>query len=214
MTYLAILLAACSGAGFHFAFRKSLDGGGRANVFLMLQCFFAALLATALNVNFQSIHTLDLATIHFGVIEGGLYFLMMALLGKAFQKGPPGLTVATMNSASVVPAILMAVLFGSEFGHSYTLWNGLGSFLVILGLFIAAKGSSSFTASKQAWAFCALLAFAGHSLYLSFFQWRALLLQDLPLPYLSFNLPRENAGWFQTLIFFNCRIDSVGDLSL
>jgi hypothetical protein len=210
MTFFALILAACAGAAFNFGFRKSLDGGGRANVFLMLQCFFAALVATALNINAQNFNTLDLATINLGVVEGCLYMLMMAVLGKAFLKGPPGLTVATMNSATIIPAIVMAILFGSGFGHDYTVWNGIGSLLVVLGLFIAARGSSSFTASKGTWALFALLAFAGHSLYLSLFQWRALLLQDLDHPFLSFALPRESAGWFQTLIFLTAGLILLG----
>lgn len=206
MTLLILLLAAFSGATFHFGFRKCLGGGGRTSVFLMLQCFFATAIMLFLNSSQGHFLPLDIPTLNLGAAEGGLYVVMMWMLGKAFQRGPPGLTVATMNSAAIVPAILMAILFGSSFGHTYTLWNGVGSFLVVVGLFWAAFGTSSFTASKAGWAICAALAFAFHSLFLTVYQWRALLLQDLDLPYFSFSLSPEHAGWFLPIIFFTAGI--------
>ncbi len=60
---------------------------------------------------------------------------MMWVMGKALEQGPPGLTVAAMNSAAVVPAILMALLFGATYGATYSLANGIGSVLVVIGLF-------------------------------------------------------------------------------
>lgn len=206
MTFFALFLAAFSGATFNFAYRKSLDGGGRANVFLMLQCFFASMIMIFLNVKTSNFFMIDMATVNLGVIEGILYLGMMGLLAKAFQRGPPGLTIATMNSAAIIPAILMAVFFGADFGHGYTLWNGVGSALVILGLFLAARGTSSFAGSKVLWMIYVVAVFSFHSIYLSLFQWRALLLKEFDLPRLAFTLSPEHSHWFQPIIFLSAGI--------
>lgn len=204
MTFLVLLLAAGAGAFFHFAFRKSLDGGGRSSIFQLIQCFFAFLIVTLINVKASNFSQFDFTTINLGFFEGLLYIGMMLALGTAFKKGPPGLTVATLNSASVIPAILMALFFGISFGHGYTLYNGLGSFLVVLGLFLAAKSNSGNMGNLKIWAICAALGFAAHSIYLSIFQWRALLLRfETPLPHFNLSVSPEGAHWFQSFIFLS-----------
>lgn len=204
MTFLVLLLAATAGAFFHFAFRKSLDGGGRANIFQLVQCFFAFVIVTLINVKRSNFTHFDFGTINLGFCEGVLYIAMMWALGSAFKKGPPGLSVATLNSASVIPAILMAGFFGIGFGHGYTFYNGLGSFLVVIGLFMAAKSNSGSMVNLKVWAICATLGFAAHSIYLSIFQWRALLLKfDTPLPHFNLDLSTEGAHWFQSIIFLS-----------
>lgn len=200
MTFLILLLAACAGALFHFSFRKSLDGGGRSNVFQLIQCFFTFLVVTLINVRPSTFAQFDFTTLHLGFAEGLLYVAMMLFLGVAFKKGPPGMTVATFNSASVIPAILMAAIFGAAFGHGYSLFNGIGSFLVVTGLFMASR--TSVTGNLKLWAIFVLAAFGAHSVYLSIFQWRALLLAaDEPLPHLNFNLEALGAQWFQPFLF-------------
>jgi hypothetical protein len=202
MTFLILMVAACSGALFHYALRKSLDGGGRANAFLFLQVFFAFVIVTAINVTPGNFRNLDMGTLNMGIAEGALYVAMMWVLGIAFQKGPPGLTVATMNSAAVIPAIIMAIIFGASFGHGYTFFNGVGSFLVVLGLFLAARSNMTEWKVKE-WAFFASFAFIGHSIYLSIMQWRALLLSYDEIPFLSFSISPDAAHWFQSLIFLS-----------
>ena len=45
---------------------------------------------------------------------------------KALESGPPGLTFAMVNSASVMPGLLMALIFGAHFGYNYRTSHGLG----------------------------------------------------------------------------------------
>lgn len=208
MNFLFLLIAAGSGALFHLAFRKSLDGGGRGNAFLFLQSLFSTPLLALLAVLQTGHLSCDSATFGLGMLEGAIYVGMMWLMARAFQQGPSGLTVATLNSAAVMPAIIMALLFGSSFGHGYTPFNALGSLLVIVGLFLAARSSQNFRSSKITWLLFALLAFMGHTIYLSLIAWRSLLLKThtAPLPYFVPELSLQSAPCFPPLIFFSAAL--------
>lgn len=141
--------------------------------------------------------------ISIGIVGGVIFGLLMWGLGKTLEKGPPGLSFAILNTSSVMPAIMLAVLFGATFHHPYTLANGLGSLLVVLGLIWAGWTSAS-NPNKAIWALFATLIFACHTLFLVFLQWWAMVLKpDLPLTALiPFHISSSDIQWFMPAIFF------------
>lgn len=196
---LAALLASIS----NFCLRRSIDSGGSSKAYLVVQLTFSFFVMIALN----PIRTQDFAwstpAVILGLFGGILFGLLMWGLGRALEKGPPGLTFAVLNTSSVMPAIVMALLFGSLFGHPYTLANGLGSLLVVAGLFWAGSSSEK-NPHKALWIFYAALIFVVHTIFLVFLQWWALVLKPA-LPhslFLPFHLTAEKIQWFMPAIFF------------
>ncbi len=124
-------------------------------------------------------------------------------LGKTLEKGPPGLSFAILNTSSVVPAIFLAILFGMQYGHSYTLWNGVGSLLVAGGLFMAGWSSEK-NYNRTVWLSFAALIFVAHALFLVYLQWWAMLLRpELPLSFLvPFHVDSANIQWFMPAVLF------------
>ncbi|MBS0621006.1 MAG: hypothetical protein JSS61_06070 [Verrucomicrobia bacterium] len=183
--------------------RRSVDAGGSSKSFLMIQLSLVFLVAVLLNpVRTGDYHWSGCMAI-FGVASGILLAVMMICLGKAVEKGPPGLTFAALSSSTVMPMILMVLFFGAPFGYIYTLFNGLGSLLVVLGLFWAAwQGRSS--EKKQSWASFVTGAFVLHALFLMMMQWRALFL-NFPGEnglFLSFDMDDAKSQWFMPAAFF------------
>lgn len=197
-----MLLAALFVAGSNLFFRKSLDNGGSSRAFLMVQLFLTFVIAVLLNPVRTGDYAWNFPLAFFGFCGGILLAAFMAMMGKALELGPPGLTFAVINASSVMPILLMVGLFGTAFGFSYSLWNGAGSILVVAGLFWAAreaiKGKKSFM-----WAIYALMAFALHTLFLAFMQWRALFLNypGKRALFLSFDRSEVTSTWFMPMIF-------------
>jgi hypothetical protein len=124
-------------------------------------------------------------------------------LGNTLEKGPPGLSFAILNTSSVMPAIALALFFGLSYGHPYTLANGVGSFLVAIGLFWAGWTSEK-NPNKGVWISFATFIFIAHLLFLVFLQWWAMILKpDLPRSALiPFHLSPVHIQWFMPAIFF------------
>ncbi|MBX7067097.1 MAG: hypothetical protein K1X28_07690 [Parachlamydiales bacterium] len=155
--------------------RKSLDVGGNTKgyfVFQMLSTLICAYLFGPVRTGDYSI-TAPAAIL--GSLAGVLLFLMLSSLGKALQKGPPGLTFAVLNSATVVPGIVMAVLFGASLGYEFKFAHAVGCSLVLFGLFWAGKGLQGLKETNRWVVFCVSM-FLFHILILTLYQWRGLLL--------------------------------------
>lgn len=183
-------------------FRRSIDGGGTSKAYLMVQLFLTFLVAILLNPVRTGHFEWNLPLALFGFCGGIILAAFMAMMGKALESGPPGLTFAVINASSVMPIILMVTLFGTGFGFVYTKYNGIGSILVVAGLLWAAKNAvkekKSFT-----WAIYALLAFSLHTLFLAFMQWRALFLNHpgKKALFLSLSEVQASSEWFMPMIF-------------
>lgn len=148
--------------------------------------------------------------VNFGIAGGLILAVMMICLGKALETGPPGLTFAALNSSTVMPMILMVMLFGAPFGYVYTLFNGLGSFLVVMGLFWAGWGARS-SEKKRRWVAFIIGAFVLHTLFLILMQWRALFInfpQENGL-FLSFDVNDAKSQWFMPAVFFAAALIQV-----
>lgn len=197
--FFAALLASTS----NFCLRRSIDAGGSSKAYLVVQVTFSFFVMILLNPVRTGDYTWDWAVVTLGLVGGLLFGLLMWGLGRTLEKGPPGLSFAVLNTSSVMPAIVLALLFGLSFGHSYTLSNGIGSLLVVIGLFWAGWTSAS-NPNKSIWIFFAFLIFVVHTLFLVFLQWWAMILRpDLPsTPLIPFHLKEASVQWFMPAIFF------------
>ncbi len=187
----------------NYCMRRSIDSGGSSKAFLMIQMSIVFLVAVLLNPVRTGNYALSSSMMTFGLAGGLILAVMMICLGKSLENGPPGLTFAALNASTVMPMIFMVCFFGATFGYKYTLFNGLGSFMVIIGLFWAgwvARGSEK----KMLWAACVFGAFAMHILFLIIMQWRALFINfpgDKGL-FFNVNLADAQSQWFMPAVFF------------
>jgi drug/metabolite transporter (DMT)-like permease len=197
-----MLLAGLFVALSNYLMRKSIDAGGTTKGFLMVQLFVVFIVAILLNPVRMGSYEWSGCMSLFGIAGGLVLALMMALLGRALETGPPGLTFAALNSSTVMPSIVMVLLFGATFGYHYTLWNGLGSLLVVLGLFWAGWQASQ-SEQRRSWLFFVTAAFFLHVLFLVFLSWKALFL-NYPGEnglLLSFDMDEAKNQWFMPMIF-------------
>lgn len=205
-----MIVASLFVAASNFCMRRSIDSGGSSKAFLMIQLSLVFLVAILLNPVRTGDYVWSSCMVNFGIAGGLILAVMMICLGKALETGPPGLTFAALNSSTVMPMILMVMLFGAPFGYVYTLFNGLGSFLVVMGLFWAGWGARS-SEKKRRWVAFIIGAFVLHTLFLILMQWRALFInfpQENGL-FLSFDVNDAKSQWFMPAVFFAAALIQV-----
>lgn len=205
---LTLAIVAAIFASFsNFFMRRSIDGGGSSKAYLVVQMTFSFLLMILLNPVKSGNYEFSAIPVVLGLIGGVVLGALMWGIGKSLEKGPPGLTFAVVNSATVMPGILMVILFGPLFGHPYNLLQGIGSFLVVAGLFWAGWTSEE-NPNKKAWALLITFVFVAHALYLVYLNWWALLIRpavpDSPL--LPFTIDVEKISWFMPAILFSASL--------
>ena len=203
---MSLILAFCAAlisAFNNLSMRKSIDAGGSSKGFLVTSMSVAIAVSTFLGPIKTGFYAWNNAIAIVGLITGLFLGVMMWSLGKALEKGPPGLTIAYLNASNLVPAILMVLLFGLAFGFQYGPWNALGSLFVIVGLFWAVWNSSKEFKSQEFWLTFATLSFTAHVVFLMLIQWRSLLVNPgLPSSQLiPFNVSPEEAEWFMPMLF-------------
>lgn len=187
----------------NFCMRRSIDSGGSSKAFLMIQLSIVFLVAVLLNPVRTGQYQVSNCMLFFGLAGGIILAIMMICLGKSLENGPPGLTFAALNASTVMPMILMVFLFGAPFGYVYTLFNGVGSLLVIFGLFWAGWAARS-SEKKMRWAAFVAGAFVMHTLFLIIMQWRALFI-NFPGEnglFLNFDVVDAKSQWFMPAVFF------------
>ncbi|NGX61356.1 MAG: hypothetical protein K940chlam9_00841 [Chlamydiae bacterium] len=202
MGILFALLAALFASTSNLFLRRSIDAGGSAKAYLVVQLSFSFFVMVLLNPVRTGDYGWSFPPFAWGLVGGVLFGLLMWGLGRTLEKGPPGLTFATLNSSSVMPGIMMALLFGATYGHPYSITTALGSVLVVLGLFWAGWTSAE-NPHKAFWIFFVSFIFVIHTLFLVFLQWWAMVLKP-PLPtfaLLPFHLPSISNQWFMPSIF-------------
>ncbi len=203
MGILFALLAGIFASSSNYCLRRSIDAGGSSRAYLVVQLSFSFLVMILLNP--LRMHDFgwsnQVATL--GLFGGLILGVFMWGLGKCLEKGPPGLTLAIVNTSSIMPALVLVLLFGVSYGHGYTLWNGLGSVLVAIGIFWA--GWTSVKNEKwKSWTLFSTMAFIIHTLFLVYLSWWAMVLStDLPLSrLLPFHIETAHVHWFMPSIFF------------
>lgn len=174
------IFAAVSAALANLFFRKNSEAASASSsptgylVFFYLTSFilsfilYPTILSEELNYTMLSI----------GMGVGVLNILLMLLTSKALQKGPAGLTFAFQNTSAVFPGMILFLLFGTEYGFSYSFPKLLGILLVVYGLFLGAKNES--TGSSKQWLKYAVACFGVQVLALTLIQARCLLF-DCPV---------------------------------
>lgn len=197
-----VFIAAFFCAASNFCMRRSIDSGGTTRAFLGIQMTIACLVSFLLGPAKSQQYSINLPMIGLGSVAGVIFSCVFGALGRALQKGPPGLTFSILNASTVVPAIVMAALFGVSYGYDYTLWHGIGSLFVLAGLFWAGRGLDGLQ-DRNRWLFFSFSMFALHVLLLVLFQWRALLLNSPHPEELAsyFTVEKIQSQWFMTLMY-------------
>ena len=197
-----VLVAGFFVALSNYFMRKSIDAGGSTKAFLTTQLFLTFLIAILLNPVRTGEYGWSNCMAAFGLAGGIVLGAMMASLGRSVETGPPGLSFAMLSSATVMPILVMVFFFGEKFGFIYTLANGLGSLIVVAGLFWA--GYETVRTGKMAkWLTFAITAFILHVIFLVFMQWRALFI-NFPGEnglMLSFDVDDALSQWFMPMVF-------------
>lgn len=135
-----------------------------------------------------------------GILQGG----MMYCTTRSMSTGPASLVLSVQNACSVLPALLMAWIFGAQFGHTFNIWNLIGTGCVALGLFFAFSPSMLSLKSGQ-FIFSLGLLVVFQVLFFLFFQWIALMQQHSTKahPLLFHHLSQEEARLFLPVCFFS-----------
>ncbi len=206
MGLFSALLAALFIALSNLFMRRSIDSGGTTKGFLVIQMFVAFLVAVILGPVKTNSYAWNGPIIILGLVSGLVLALMLLVLGKALEKGPPGFTFSILSAATVMPAIVMAVLFGAAFGFYYTIWHGIGSLLVLAGLFWAGRSIEGMQ-NRRAWVILAMAMFSLHVLLLVIYQWRAILL-NYPAPF--FTADQIRSQWFMPMLYLSAAVIQLG----
>jgi drug/metabolite transporter (DMT)-like permease len=202
MAIFFVLLAGAFVALSNLMMRKSIDSGGTTKgfmAFMMLTAFASAILLEPIR---SGNYAWNSSVLCLGSLAGIILSLMLYFLGKAVETGPPGLTFSLLSSATVMPAILMTLLFGASLGFPYTPWHAAGSLLVVAGIFWAGKGTSNLQERSRWISFC-LAMFTLHIALLVLFQWRSFI-QNLPNPETItrfFTAEEIKSVWFLPFMF-------------
>jgi len=182
--------------------RKSIDSGGTTKGFLIFQMAMAFLVALSLNPVRTGDYASNVPIASLGILAGLILAGLLFSLGRALENGPPGVTFSILNGSTVMPAIVMATLFGAAKGFPYTTWHAVGSILVVFGLFWAGKGLQGLR-DRKAWITFSLAMFSFHILLLVLFQWRALVLNNLHPEEITslFSAEQIKSQWFMPFMF-------------
>lgn len=179
MGILLAFIAGVFGAAFSYSMRKSIDKGGSTLVFTVVQLLVCGVFAVIIGPIRTGNFSVNVPILKGAAVVGLALGALMWVIGKGLNRGPAGLIFAMVNSACVVPALVLTLLFGSDFGYVYTFWHGLGALLVIIGLTWAGLYVSRNGEMKDlTWIPFGILAFVLQAVYFLGLQWRALHLQD------------------------------------
>ncbi len=202
MSIQLMIMAALFIAASNFCLRRSIDSGGTSKAYLMIQLSLTFVIAILLNPVRTGDYTWSTPMAYFAMIEGLMLGSLMLFLGKALELGPPGLTFAALNSATVMPSLVMVAVFGASFGYTYTLFNAIGSVLVIIGLFWAGWGAH-IAQNKMRWIIFTFGSFTAHMLFLILVAWRALIINfpGANPPFIPFASIDANNQWFMPVVF-------------
>jgi len=211
MAILLVFIAASFVALSNLFMRKSVDAGGTTKGFLVFQMTIAFFIAILINPVRTGNYSINFPIAGLGIVAGLIFALMIFSLGRAVEKGPPGITFSILNAATVMPGLFMALLFGAAHGFLYTGWHGLGSILVLAGLFWAGKGLEGLQ-EKRSWILFSAGLFSFHVLLLTLFQWRALLLNSPhPEQFASiFDSEKIRSEWFIPFMYLVSAIVQLG----
>lgn len=202
MAIIFVILAGCFVALSNLCMRRSIDSGGTTKGFLVFQMGLGFLVNFFLGPVLTGDFSVNFPILALASISGIVMAVMLFALGRAIESGPAGFTFSIIASATVMPGILMSLLFGSEMGFPYTPWHAMGSLIVIAGLFWAGKGMEGLR-DKNRWLLFSAVMFGLHTLLLVLFQWRSLLFNAPEPEKISsyFTSQSIQSQWFTPFMF-------------
>ncbi|MGB7127594.1 MAG: hypothetical protein WBD50_00690 [Candidatus Rhabdochlamydia sp.] len=180
----------------NFCVKKGIDIEGTAKLFFLCQILASSLFALILGPLLKGEFTIQLYPSLLGICAGIILYIMLFSLGIAVEKGTPGLTFATLNSATILPGIIMAYLFGADCGFYIGLAHVVGLLFVIIGLFWGVTGVKQIR-EKNVWITFASMVFLFHIFLLCLFQYRAMLIKVA-------DLKQFDSEWFTPFMFLTC----------
>lgn len=210
MGLLSVLLAAAFIAVSNLFMRRGIDAGGTSRGYLMIQMISAFFLSVLIGPVKTGSYAINGPIALLGLCAGVALALLLVALGKALERGPPGLTFSILNGAAVFPGVVMAMLFGAAFGYVYTVWHGIGSILVLGGLFWAGRGMEGLKDRKW-WLIFSVVMFFSHVMLLVIFQWRALLLNTPNPEELAsfFSAEQIQSQWFAPMFYLSAALIQI-----
>jgi len=202
MGLLFAFAASCAAAFSNYFMRKSQDHQGSGSTFLTIQLFLSFLVAVLLNPVRTHFYNWNTCMAVFGFAGGIILGFMMLTLNNALKFGPPGLTFASVNSACIMPGILLAIFLGPTFGYHYSFWNGLGSILVLMGLFWAGMSRTEIKKPGM-WLSFVAGAFFLHMTGMTWIEGRAFFIHHPDVIGLLIAFESEDAKnqWFLPMLF-------------
>lgn len=212
------LMAATSASLANFFFRKNASANSNSSAYLLIFYLFSFVFSLFI---FPDIwHTpINFKMLIVGGLAGLFNIILMLLTAQALKQGPSGLTFAFQNASAIFPAVILYVIFGSEFGYMIYSTQVVGILLVLLGLFLGSRSSGNEKKPiSLTWLKYALGCFVVQVLALTFIQGRCVLFACAGTDHFYAPLAVDQAAdvWFmpgqfgtalllQTIIFFSRR---------
>lgn len=200
MAFTAMIISGLFGALSNLCMRISMEKNGTAKAFFVFQLTFTFLVTLVLCPLRRQSFDWNAPVLVLALITGCSLGLMKVMLGKALQKGPPGLTFATVNAASVMPALIIVFFIGALIDYQLSSFDLLGLLFVLAGLFWAGW-DGSYKKGTGHWILFATSAFAFNVMYMFFTEIRAIFLDSsIQTPWMpqASSLASE---WFIPMVF-------------
>ncbi len=195
MAIVSVCFASLFLAIANLLMRKSLDAGGTTKTYLLLQLGVCLGVSIFLGPVRTGAYAINGPVIAFGLFTGVVLSSLLFFLGKALEKGPPGLTFSILSAGAVFPGLVMAAFLGEKYGYPYTPWHGLGSLFVLIGLFWAGRTTADRTAERsRIWVGLVTTMFFLHILLLLLYQGRGALISHREL--ISFISAEQMGSWW------------------
>lgn len=192
MALSLMVLSAVFAAISNLCLRKHLDRYNTPQFFILVYLSLTFVVTLWLYPIRGGHYSCGWATLLLGVTCGFALAGMKQMISKALQVGPSGLTFATINSTSVLPGLILILLFSNLVDVEYTIWNGVGSLMVLGGLFWATKGERTME-KRGSWLLFSLAAGLFYLVYL--------VLSQLLLPCVHYFGEGDHAAWFLPISF-------------
>jgi drug/metabolite transporter (DMT)-like permease len=203
MAILLVVLSATVTALTNLLIRRGLGSSG--DPFIFHRFLTAALFMIAVIFFRYGQVVIDYGMLAVGAVAGLALGLLQYTQGRSLNYGPAALSFIVVACASLLPPLIMYLLFGQEFGHDFTLFNTVGSLMVVGGLlWMATTGPQGSHDDKKRWITWVTAAFSASTLYQLILVWRALMLKDnIPdSPLVPFHVGPIESECFIVAMFF------------
>lgn len=192
-------LAAATAASVNFLFRKSSEASEKTNFnYYLLFLYFISFIISIM-ISFKDILSqFNPIIFAVGCCVGLLNMAMMWLTAQALLTGPAGLTFAFQNASGIFPGLILFFAFGPMFGFELSVMQVAGMLMVLCGLYLGSKQTTSNQKSSRLWFVYAIGCFLIQILAFCIICWRCLLF-NLEAPFhdlIPWKLSASSDAWF------------------